>query len=82
MRVDDESQHIKDTKLRIIYLELQRATQMMRPCNIKPVKIIKNGDGWLCILGDGFPVELVRGYGKTPEEACLNFDKAWCGEAD
>ena len=51
------------------------ADQLKRPSVIfKPV-ITRDGNSWCCLLGD-LPTGVV-GFGKSPEDACLDFDKAW-----
>jgi hypothetical protein len=54
------------------------AVEMMRPCNIKPVKVMKNGSSeWVCFLGERHDPKNIIGCGSTPEAACVAFDKVW-----
>lgn len=39
-------------------------------------RIFPDGDQWCCLYGDDLQVG-IAGFGKTPEAACREFDKAW-----
>lgn len=41
-------------------------------------RVFKDGDKWCALLGLNIQ-EGVCGFGNTPEEACLAFDKEWDG---
>lgn len=43
---------------------------LMRPA------IFPDGDMWCALLGDDLQVG-IAGFGKTPAEACEDFDRAW-----
>ena len=45
------------------------------PHVIHNAQVIKDGNAWLCILGD-LPTGVV-GVGDTPKQACDDFDRAW-----
>ena len=52
----------------------------MRPSVYLPVKVIRDGNAWSCSLywpEERNMMEQLVTYGDTPEEACINFDKAW-----
>ena len=49
------------------------------PHVIHNAQIIKDGNAWLCILGD-LPTGVV-GVGDTPKQACDDFDRAWYANA-
>lgn len=52
--------------------EIMRAAPhvLMRP------RVFPDGDMWCALYGDNLQ-EGVAGFGKTPQEACAAFDKAW-----
>jgi hypothetical protein len=58
--------------------EHELSIEMLRPCNIKKPRVFKDGDQWCALLGVNL-MEGVCGFGKTPEEACIAFDKEWKG---
>jgi hypothetical protein len=43
---------------------------LMRP------RISPDGDMWCALLGDDLQIG-ISGFGKTPQEACADFDEAW-----
>ena len=49
--------------------------ERVAPHVIHNAQVIKDGNAWLCILGD-LPTGVV-GVGDTPKEACDDFDRAW-----
>lgn len=42
---------------------------------MKP-EIFPDGDMWCCLYGKDL-MEGVAGFGRTPAEACIEFDRAW-----
>ena len=53
--------------------------QARRPSFIWRPHLAKDGNMWSALYGDNIQ-EGVCGFGKTPEEAMLAFDKAWVRE--
>jgi len=49
---------------------LQRPHVRMRP------RVFKDGDSWCCLYGENI-MEGVVGFGPTPNDACMDFDKTW-----
>jgi len=49
---------------------------LRRPHVVMKPRVFKDGDSWCCLLGDNIQ-EGVSGWGPTPEQACLDFDKTW-----
>ena len=56
----------------IIADELTAPHVLLRP------KIFLDGDSWCCLYGENIQ-EGVCGFGKTPREACANFDSVYDG---
>lgn len=55
---------------------LEVSYELQRPCILFKPKLIKDGNEWCVLYGDNLQ-EGVAGYGKSPEIAMLEFDKAW-----
>jgi len=51
-----------------------------RPHVLMRPQVTLDGDMWCALYGENLQGGVV-GYGKTPEDACSNFDKAWSGSA-
>lgn len=49
--------------------------ELQAPHVIHGAEVKQDGDMWCCILGD-LPTGVV-GFGKTPKEACDEFDMVW-----
>ena len=41
-----------------------------------PVRVFKDGDAWCCLYGENLQ-EGIAGFGRTPHDACAEFDMAW-----
>lgn len=50
--------------------------EYLRPFILYKPRLAKDGDMWICCLGENL-AEGVVGVGKTPDEASRAFDKAW-----
>lgn len=54
------------------------AQQMVRPFMILRPDLYPDGDKWCALYGNNIQ-DGVCGFGETPEQAALAFDKAWIG---
>jgi hypothetical protein len=52
------------------------AHHSMRPCILFKAKLSKDGDMWCALVGDNL-MEGISGFGKTPDEAMIDFDINW-----
>ena len=52
------------------------AGEQQRPCVVFKPNLSKDGNEWCVLFGSNLQ-EGVAGFGKTPAEAMLAFDKAW-----
>jgi hypothetical protein len=50
--------------------------ELLRPCNIKKPVVSQDGNMFCALLGENLQ-EGISGWGKSPELACLDFDKEW-----
>lgn len=55
---------------------LDTAFEQRRPSSIYKPFIYPDGNMWCALYGENIQ-KGVCGFGKTPEEACLEFDKIW-----
>ena len=54
----------------------QAAYEQMRPSVLFKPKLSRDGDQWCALLGDDLQSG-VAGFGDSPAEAMLDFDKSW-----
>lgn len=47
-----------------------------RPSLVRSPRIFLDGNRWCCLLGSNIQ-EGICGFGRSPELACQEFDKAW-----
>jgi hypothetical protein len=73
---DNRTPYEHDMIGRVINSEFERAVFMARPSVMLGVVPKADGTEWCAMLGDNL-MENVVGFGKTPDEAMLAFDKAW-----
>jgi hypothetical protein len=52
------------------------ACALSSPSVVYKPRIFIDGDHWCCLLGDDLQSG-VAGFGKSPYEACMDFDKMW-----
>ena len=76
---DINSAYVADMENRVADINYYTALELQRPCNIKKPRVFKEGDQWCALLGEDI-IGGVCGFGNTPEEACVAFDKEWKGE--
>ena len=50
--------------------------EQLRPSVLFQPRVFKDGDKWCCLRGENL-MEGVVGFGDTPNEATLEFDKEW-----
>jgi hypothetical protein len=54
------------------------AYEHMRPCVLFKPALTRDGDRWCALYGENIQVGVV-GFGKTPCDAMVNFDRAYYG---
>lgn len=52
------------------------AVQYGRPSAVFKPRVFPDGNMWCALYGENLQ-EGVAGFGKSPDEACIEFDKAW-----
>lgn len=52
------------------------ASEQMRPCVLYKPSLYPDGDQWCALYGANLQ-KGVAGFGESPEEAMINFDKHW-----
>jgi hypothetical protein len=52
------------------------ADLIKRPSVILRPRISQDGDSFVCLYGENLQ-EGIAGFGKSPEEACADFDRVW-----
>ena len=75
-------------RIQTITAEAQADNQYSLPHRRYPTKVFRspNGDYWVCVgyhvdRGDLY-TDSPHGFGRTPAEACNDFDKNWTGESN
>lgn len=54
----------------------ESAAEQLRPCVIFKPKVYVDGDMWCSLYGENIQ-DGVAGFGKSPSDAMLDFDKSW-----
>jgi hypothetical protein len=75
-RFHEERMATELTRQRAAEEELAHWQQMNMPHVIYRPHVCKDGNKWSALLGPNL-AEGVSGWGDTPEDACLDFDKQW-----
>ena len=69
--VEEYKGYLHEKKMQNYVYQCERVA----PHVIHNAQVMKDGDQWCCILGD--LATGVVGFGKTPQEACAEFDLLW-----
>lgn len=56
--------------------DYRASIERMRPFMLLKPKLSKDGDMWCCLYGEDIQ-EGVAGFGKSPDLASRDFDRAW-----
>lgn len=56
--------------------QIQAAEEAMRPSSVFRPKLFLDGDQWCALYGENIQ-EGVAGFGKSPNDAMLEFDRNW-----
>lgn len=72
MNFPDYNGHIAAAEVNIY----NHSCELNRPAYLYRPRLFIDGDQWCALYGDNLQ-EGVAGFGKTPVEAYLAFDKAW-----
>ena len=73
---DNRTPYERDMITRIVNDEFDRAQFLARPSVMLGLVPIPDGDAWSVLYGENLQ-EGVCGFGDTPVEAMLDFDRAW-----
>jgi hypothetical protein len=76
---DNRTMYELDMIGRIVGLEFDRSEFMARPSVMLGLVPIPDGDQWSVLYGDNLQ-DGVCGFGDTPDDAMLDFDKNWKGQ--
>ena len=76
MRWDEQHPAIIQNDMIISCNEQKRSEEMLRPFILLKPSLSIDGDMWCCLYGENLQ-EGVAGFGKSPDLASRDFDRAW-----
>jgi hypothetical protein len=78
---ENRTPYEQDMITRVVTMEFSRAEFLSRPSVMLELIPYQDGNMWGVLLGRNLQ-EGISGFGKTPDEAMLDFDRHWKGEGE